>query len=85
IKKEDIPEELELGDDWYWLYFNEPHLLVNNSLGIPIYIDKMQLNPPMDDFYDIDEFLNTDVEVYGYQTWGYAESSVFQIEAIRKY
>lgn len=86
IKKEEIPEELDLGDYWYWLYFAKPHLLVNNASGVPMYVDKIQLNAPQNtDIYVIDDFIDINVEVYGYQTWGYAESSVFQAEAIREY
>jgi len=85
LKKEKIPEEFELGDYWYWVYFKEPLLLINNAAGVPIYIEKMQVNPPATkDFYDIDDFVDKNVEVYGYQTFGYAESSVFQIEAIKE-
>jgi len=85
VKKEPIPQELELGDFWYWLYFDEPHLLVNNAAGVPMYINKIQANTPIAaDFYDIEDFVDKKVEVYGYQTWGYAESSVFQIISLRE-
>ena len=85
IKKEEIPAELELGDYWYWIHFDEPYLLVNNASGTPMYIEKMQLNPPENaEMYDLEEFLDTKVEVFGYQTWGYAESSVFQVLSLRK-
>jgi hypothetical protein len=86
IEKEEIPEELELGDYWYWMYFEKPLLLVNNASGSPMYVDKIQLTPPENkDFYDIEGFVGKKVEAYGYQTWGYAESSVFQVSAIREY
>ena len=86
LKKESIPEELELGDLWFWLYFDEPHLLVNNASGVPLYIDKIQVNPPEGlDIYNLDDFTDKKVEIYGYQTWGYAESSVFQAMSIREY
>lgn len=85
IEKEEIPEELELGDYWYWMYFEKPLLLVNNATGSPIYVDKIQVLPPENkDFYDIESFVGKKVEVYGYQTWGYAESSVFQVSAIKE-
>jgi len=46
----------------------------------------MQLIPSEnEDFYNLENFVDKRVEVYGYQTWGYAESSVFQVEAIREY
>ncbi|MFA6981980.1 MAG: hypothetical protein WC243_03090 [Patescibacteria group bacterium] len=84
IRKEAIPRELELGDYWYWIYFDTPVLQKNNASGVPLYIDKMQLNPPIEkDFYNIEDFVDKSVEVYGYQTWGYAESSVFQILSLR--
>ena len=61
-------------------------LLVNNASGVPTYIDKMQLIPSEnEDFYNLESFVDKRVEVYGYQTSGYAESSVFQVEAIREY
>ncbi len=86
IKKETIPEELELGDYWYWMYFEPQALLVNNAFGNPLYIGKIQINPPeAQDIYPIDDFLYKQVEVYGYQTWGYAESSVFQALSLRIY
>jgi len=85
IKKEKIPEELELGEDWYWIYFDEPYLLKNNASGWPQYIDKLQLVPPQDTaFYKIDDYLDSPVEIYGYNSWGYAESSVIQIISIAK-
>ena len=85
IRKENIPQELELGEYWYWIYFDDPHLLVNNASGVPIYIDKIQVNPPKEtDFYSIEEFVDKKVEIYGYQTWGYAESSVFQVVSLRE-
>ncbi len=85
IKKEPIPPELELGDYWYWFYFDEPYLLKNNARGIPLYIEKIEVFPAERQhkgIYDIDEFLDAKVEIYGYQTWGYAESSVIQILSI---
>ena len=86
LKKETVPVELELGEYWYWLYFDEPHLLVNNASGVPLYIDKIQVNPPESlDIYNLDDFTDKKVELYGYQTWGYAESSVFQTMSIREY
>ena len=86
LKKEEIPQELELGEYWYWLYFEEPLLLVNNASGVPMYVDKIQVLPPQSaEIYDVEQFLDKEVELYGYQTWGYAESSVFQINAIREY
>ena len=86
LKKESIPAELELGEYWYWIYFEKPVLLVNSASGVPTYVDKMQLIPSEnEDFYNLENFVDKRVEVYGYQTWGYAESSVFQVEAIREY
>jgi len=86
LKKEEIPQELELGDYWYWMYFEKPLLMVNNSSGVPMYVDKIQVLPSQStDIYDVEQFLDKEVELYGYQTWGYAESSVFQINSIREY
>jgi hypothetical protein len=86
LKKEEVPEGLDLGDFWYWIYFEDPYLLVQNATGVPLYVEKMQVLPAeYEDFYDIEDFVNKKVEIYGYQTWGYAETSVFQITAIREY
>lgn len=84
VRKERIPAEMELGEYWYWLYFDEPYLLVNNAMGKPMYIDKIQLNPPEDSSYNLEDYVDLNVEVFGYQTWGYAESSVFQAITLRK-
>lgn len=85
LKKEEIPEELMLGDYWYWIYFDEPHLLEHNASGVPVYVNEIQVFPPEADyFYNIDDFKDKKVLVHGYQTWGYAESSVFQIVAIKE-
>ncbi len=85
LKKEAIPTELELGDYWYWLYFDEPYLLMDNSAGVPFYIEKIQiLQPESSDFYNFENFVDTMVGVHGHQTWGYAESSVFQVVAVRE-
>ena len=85
IKKEKIPEELELGEDWYWIYFDEPYLLKNNASGWPQYVNKLQLVPPQDAaFYKIDDYLDSPVEIYGYNSWGYAESSIIQVISIAK-
>lgn len=83
IKKEKVPEELQLGDYWYWFYFDEPYLLTENASGYPQYIDKIQVLPPQNkDFSGIESYLNKHVEIYGSKTWGYAESNVFQLIAI---
>ncbi|HLB51810.1 hypothetical protein A3F07_04725 [candidate division WWE3 bacterium RIFCSPHIGHO2_12_FULL_38_15] len=80
IRKEKIPAELELGEYWYWINFEEPYLLKDNASGWPQYIDKIQLFPPQDtSFYKLDDYLNKHVEIYGYNSWGYAESSVIQV------
>lgn len=82
LRLEKIPEDLMLGDTWYWLYFDQPFLLEYNATGTPLYIDKIQVFPPEDDFfYKIDDFVDKEVEIYGYLSWGYAESSVFQAVA----
>lgn len=82
IKKEKIPVELELGDYWYWLYFDEPYLLRNNAVGVPIYIDKIELTNPESDFYKLSDYIDKHILLAAKQTWGYAESSVFEPVAI---
>lgn len=88
LKKEAIPEELQLGDYWYWLYFDEPYLLQGSALGYSTYVDKLQVLPPNrapevpNKEYDMDKHDGKRVEIYGYQSWGYAESSLIQAIAI---
>lgn len=86
LVEEEIPEDLEMGESWYWLYFDEPYLLVVNARGFPIYVDKIQVLPPRnEDVYNVEDFVGKRVEIFGYQTWGLSESSVFQVMAIREY
>ena len=82
LKKEPIPTELELGNYWYWLYFDEPYTLEENSAGFPMEIDKMQVNPPVREEPGMDIYDGQHVEIKGNITWGYAESSVIQAEEI---
>lgn len=84
IQNERIPPELELGDNWYWIYFDKPFLLENNSSGKPINVDKLQVIFPTGETQsDIDKYINKEVEVTGTLTWGYAESSVIQIKSVK--
>jgi hypothetical protein len=85
IKKEIIPPELDLGDGyWYWFYFDEPFLNKESANGLPMLTEKLQVFPPKDvENYDIENFLNKRVEAFGNMTWGYAESNVIQLIAIR--
>jgi hypothetical protein len=86
LKKEPIPEEMDLGDFWYWIHFDQPHLITVGASGVPQYINKLQVYPTeFEEIYNLEEFENEKVEIYGYLTSGYAESNVFQITAIRKY
>ncbi len=82
LKKEAIPAELELGDYWYWLYFDEPYLLEENASGIPMDVDKLQVNPPSREIEGMDVFDGQHVEIKGNLTWGYAESTVIGAEEI---
>lgn len=72
IKKEKIPLELELGDYWYWLYFDEPYLLEQNAAGFPMNVDKIEIYP----YTEIETFIDKHVTIYGYFSGGYAESTV---------
>ncbi|HAI62608.1 MAG: hypothetical protein UU64_C0002G0087 [candidate division WWE3 bacterium GW2011_GWF2_41_45] len=82
LKKEQIPAELDLGDYWYWLYFDEPYTLEETAAGFPMDIDKIQVNPPSRETEGMDVFDGKHVEIQGNITWGYAESSVIQAEEI---
>ncbi len=85
IKKEAIPQDLQLGEYWYWFYFDEPYLLMNNTSGSPQYIEKIQVYAPTDrSINNIDNFLNTNVEIFGTNTWGYEQSNVIQILTLTK-
>jgi len=68
----------------YFLEFERQHLLVNNSKGSPIYIEKIQLTPPVnDELYDIEDFVEKEVEVYGYQTAVLTGNESFQALSIK--
>ncbi|OGC60116.1 hypothetical protein A2380_00840 [candidate division WWE3 bacterium RIFOXYB1_FULL_43_24] len=82
LTKDEIPAELELGDYWYWLYFDEPYLLEENARGMPMNVDKLQVNLPAQEIEGMDVFDGMHVEIKGSITWGYAESSVIQAEEI---
>lgn len=83
IKKEKIPLELELGDYWYWLYFDEPYLLEENAAGFPMNVEKLQISFAENTSNDkIEEFTDKHVTVQGYLTWGFAESTVIAAESI---
>ncbi|GIW69881.1 MAG: hypothetical protein KatS3mg101_0628 [Patescibacteria group bacterium] len=84
LRKEEVPAELELGDYWYWIYFDEPYRLEQNAAGFPMDVTKLQVNPPKSEEFNIDAFDGQHVEIKGYITWGYAESSVIQAEEIVK-
>ncbi len=87
LKREKIPEDLDMGEYRYTLHFSEPHLLLQSSSGGPKYIEDIQLNVSEDTvfYYKIEDLVGKDVEVYGFKTYGLAETDVFQIEAIREY
>jgi hypothetical protein len=82
IKKEKIPPELDLGDYWYWIYLNEPLLIENNSSGIPMYVEKIELSNTHPSNVGIEPFLDRQVAVSGSIGWGYAESNVFNVVSI---
>jgi hypothetical protein len=82
IKKEKIPQELELGEYWYWIYLDEPLLIENNSLGIPMHVEKIQLANTSMNYVDMTPYLVREVEVSGSIGWGYAESNVFNVVSV---
>ena len=83
IVKEQIPKELDLGEYWYWMYFDSPFLLQENASGIPQRVTKLEVSPPADmNEYQFEQYLNSPVEILGDLTWGYAESSVIQVHSI---
>lgn len=83
IRKEKIPAELELGDYWYWIYFDEPYLLEENAAGFPMNVEKLQISfAENTNNNKIEEFTDKHVTVHGYLTWGFAESTVIAAESV---
>lgn len=86
IKKERIPEDLQLGDYWYQFYFTTPFLNEYSAVGIPNYVEKLEIVGIKEDInfrnIKLDDFLSKEVEVAGYMGWGYAESNIIEPIAI---
>jgi hypothetical protein len=81
--KERIPQELDLGEYWYRLYFNEPYYLEDNASGTPQYVNSLQvILPPESSEDDYPFYEGAQVMIGGYLSWGYAESRVIQAEKI---
>ena len=92
IVKEAIPSqdsvEEEVGEKdveyIYFLEFERQHLLVNNSKGAPVYIDKIQLTSPVNnELYDVEAFVGKEVEIYGYQVLTLTGEEAFQILSVK--
>ncbi|OGC46672.1 hypothetical protein A2713_02220 [candidate division WWE3 bacterium RIFCSPHIGHO2_01_FULL_35_17] len=87
IKKEQIPADLELGEYWYWFYFDKPFLLENNSYGYPMMINKIQIvagtNYKNAD-EKLDEYLDKKLEINGELSWGYAESRIIVLDSFEQ-
>lgn len=79
IKREKIPEDLDIGDYWNILYFEKPFLLEDNSSGKPMFINKIEVGY----LQQLDEYLNKQVEITGALGWGYAESRTLSIKLIK--
>jgi hypothetical protein len=82
LVKEKIPEELALGDEWYWFYFDEPYLNLQSASGGSVFEEKLQAVPSQHLGKDLDDFIGKRVEVAAYMSWGYAESNTVVIIAI---
>ena len=82
IREEKIPPELELGDTWFWFYFDEPYYQEQNAVGYPIYIDKIQISDNAEPKVDLAKYKDKHVQLDANQTWGYAESEVFEAFAV---
>ncbi|AHB40233.1 MAG: hypothetical protein ACD_24C00158G0002 [uncultured bacterium] len=80
LKKEPIPKELDLGDYWYIIYFDEPYFLELNARGVPMDVNRLEVYPPEREEQGMDAFDGQHVEIKGSLTWGYAESRVIQAE-----
>jgi hypothetical protein len=82
LVKEKIPPELELGDEWFWLYFDEPFLNYYSAIGFPVYEHKMQITGSQQSKYNLDNFTGKHVEIAATLSWGYAESNILVMHAI---
>lgn len=82
IRKDKIPAELQLGDYFTMIYFDEPYLLEDNASGKPVYMKSMQVNEPVDGSAKVSDYTGKHVEILGTLTWGYAESRVVQTVSI---
>jgi hypothetical protein len=82
VRKEVIPEELELGEYWYWFYFDDPYLLVENAVGYPLFIEKLQITDSIYSNFKIEEYINKHVILNFQLGAGYAESTVMEPIAI---
>jgi hypothetical protein len=81
--EEGVEEEEEV-EDVYFLEFENQHLLVNNSTGVPVYIERIQLIPPVNkDLYDMEDFVEKKVEVYGYQNFVLNSEETFQVLSVK--
>ncbi|OGC45333.1 hypothetical protein A2V49_00810 [candidate division WWE3 bacterium RBG_19FT_COMBO_34_6] len=82
IKKEEVPKELELGDYWYFLYFDEPYLCTQCATGFPVFMEKIEIWSTGKIPVNLDNYINKHVITAGTLGWGYAESTIFSAEAI---
>lgn len=82
LVKEKIPPELELGDEWVWLYFDEPFLNYYSAVGFPVYEPKMQVTGSQQSKYNLDNYIGKHVEIAATLSWGYAESNILVMYAI---
>jgi hypothetical protein len=65
------------------MVFDEPYLVWDNSSGLPQYAKDMEVQTTEYLDKSLDDYLGKHVEIAAEKTWGYAESVILEIKAIR--
>ena len=77
-----ILEDLQLGEYWYWIYLDDPLLVEAIAYGRPVRVEKIQLVTLPKADLNLEDYIDSKVEISGNITWGYAESNVFRCISI---
>lgn len=79
-----LPDDRDLGQEkMYFIYFNEPFILWDNATGYPQFMDSLELVSNEENKFDFEKYVNKEVLIAGELTWGYAESRVIKVQAIK--
>ncbi|MBD3366053.1 hypothetical protein GF360_01780 [candidate division WWE3 bacterium] len=82
LKKERIPEELQLGDYWYQLYLNKAIQPITASGNKDTKLNKLEVYLPEDLNKNANSYLNVPIQIEGELSWGYAESRIIKAEKL---